>query len=289
MQTNVAALKEQFEQLFPGKWLLEESKQRHLQTGITGIDAGHSKGIARKRISEWVGAASSGKSTLLRTVVANWCAAGMHIVYIDTTNKLVPADWAFVEQGISGSKPSNTVPSMHRHSPRLTLFETNKSNGRFWVVRNLMKGHKQDALWAAEQLVRSNIFDVVIFDATESLPLTSRFYARLQRSLDSSKAALLIIKDTESTVLGSKANTPSSWGCHARFNFGWSTEISQSSTLYGLNGLAALVPAISSSTWKDGITNKHEITFSAYAKNSLFTYPQVPDRRVPKARASFKK
>jgi hypothetical protein len=284
---NVAALKEQFEQLFPGKWLLKEQKQRHLQTGITGIDSGPSRGIARKRISEWVGSASSGKSTLLRTVIANWCASGMHIVYIDAANKLVPADWAFVDQGICGSKPSNTVPVEREHSPHLTLLEPARSNGRFWVVRNLLSGHKQDALWATEQLVRSNIFDVVIFDATESPPLTSRFYARLQRSLDSSKAALLIIKDE--IVHNSEAPTNSSWGCHARFNFGWSTEISQTSVLYGLNGLAALMPAISSSIWKDGITNKHEVAFSAYATNRLFTHPQVPDRRIPKARSSFKK
>src|SRR5208282_3441131 len=98
MPGNVAALKEQFEQLFPGKWLLKGQNQRNLQTGLPGIDLGPSRGIARKRISEWAGMASSGKSTILRAVIANWCAIGLHIVYIDAANKLIPADWAFVEQ-----------------------------------------------------------------------------------------------------------------------------------------------------------------------------------------------
>ena len=282
-QSNVAALKEQFEQLFPGKWLLKEHNQRHLQTGLAGIDSGPSRGIARKRISEWSGSASSGKSTVLRAVIANWCAAGMHVVYIDAANKLVPADWAFVEQGICGGMPLNMVRSRVNHNLRsLSLVEPANSSGRFWVVRNLInKGHKQNALWATEQLVRSNLFDVVIFDASESPPLSSRFYARLQRSLDSSKAALLIVKDEESS-----ASSQSTWGCHTRFNFGWTNPISIE---YGLTGIAAFIPAISSSVWKDGITNSHEVTFNAYATNRLFTHPQVPDRRVPKARVTLKK
>jgi len=287
VQTNVAALKEQFEQLFPGKWLLKDQQQRNLQTGFTGIDSGPSRGIARKRISEWTGAASSGKSTVLRTIIANWCAAGLHIVYIDAADKLIPADWAFVEQGISqkisGRAPSNAHSTNSSNFRNLSIVEPTSPNGRFWVVRNLAgKGHKQDALWATEQLVRSNLFDVVVFDATESPALSSRFYARLQRSLDSSKAALLIVKDEGSSGEASQ----SAWGCHTRFNFGWAHPVSFE---YGLNGIAALIPTISSSVWKDGMTNSHEVAFCAYATNRLFTHPQVPDRRVPKARAKLKK
>ena len=282
MQENVAALKEQFEQLFPGKWQLKDQNQRNLQTGIAGIDTGPSRGIARKRISEWAGAPSSGKSTVLRTIIANWCTNGLHIVYVDAANKLIPADWAFVDQGISGGTPSRL--KKNQNQPRnLTLLGPESAKGKFWVVRNLPeKGHKQDALWATEQLVRSNLFDVVVFDATDSPSLSSRFYARLQRSLDSSKAALLIVKD-ETRASSSNQST---WGCHTRFSFNWSGPVSFE---YGLNGIAAMTPAITSSVWKNGMTNSHEVVFGAYATNRLFTHPQVPDRRVPKARATLKK
>jgi hypothetical protein len=283
MKENVAALKEQFEQLFPGKWQLKDQNQRNLYTGINSIDAGPSRGIARKHISEWSGSPSSGKNTLLRAVIANWCSSGMHIVYVDAANKLLPADWAYVEQGISGGAPLNTVRQRSNKFPGLSLIETH-IDGRFWVVRNLMnKGHKQDALWATEQLVRSNLFDVVVFDATNSPILNSRFYARLQRSLDSSKAALLIIKDVDQKFPTSSQST---WGCNTRFSFSWSYPISFE---YGLNGIAAMMPTISTSVWKNGMTNSDEVALSAYATNRLFTHPQVPDRRVPKARTTLKK
>jgi hypothetical protein len=283
MKENVAALKEQFEQLFPGKWQLKDQNQRNLYTGIRSLDTGPSRGIARKHISEWSGAPSSGKSTLLRAIVANWCSTGLHIVYVDAANKLIPADWAYVEQGISGGTPLNTVRPRSNKFPGLSLVETH-TDGRFWVVRNLInKGHKQDALWATEQLVRSNLFDVVVFDATESPILNSRFYARLQRSLDSSKAALLIIKDVDQKF---QTNSQSTWGCSTRFTFSWSNPILFE---YGLNGIAAMMPTISSSVWKNGMTNSDEVALGAYATNRLFTHPQVPDRRVPKARTTIKK
>src|ERR1700722_7416223 len=109
MPGNVATLKEQFEQLFPGKWLLKGQNQKNLQTGLQDIDLGPSRGLARKRVTEWIGAASSGKTTLLRAIIANWCAYGLHIVYVDASNKLIPADWAFVDQGNAGRMPLNMV------------------------------------------------------------------------------------------------------------------------------------------------------------------------------------
>lgn len=284
MKENVAALKEQFEQLFPGKWQLKDQNQRNLHTGISSIDTGPSRGIARKHITEWSGAASSGKTTLLRAIIANWCNAGMHIVYVDASNKLLAADWAYVEQGISGGIPISMARPRNKRFPGLSIVESGAEGGRFWVVRNLAKkGHKQDALWATEQLVRSNLFDVVVFDATESPMLNSRFYARLQRSLDSSKAALLIIKDQDPKF---HIESQSTWGCSTRFTFRWSNPISFE---YGLNGIAAMMPTISSLVWKNGMTNNDEVALGAYATNRLFTHPQVPDRRVPKARTTIKK
>jgi hypothetical protein len=293
-QSNAAALKEQLENLFPGKWFFKNPNQRNLQTGFSEIDGSISRGITRKKISEWSGAASSGKNTVLRKIIANWCIAGLDIVYVDTANKLIPADWAFIERGISGSKLSNALScgdpdelGLDKLDKPDKLDKADKLDslgnlGHFWVVRNLtQKGHKQDALWVTEQLVRANLFDVVIFDTTENLPLSSRFFARLQRSLDSSKSALLILKDKSSS-----APDVSYWGCHTHFNFSWSNPIAIEE---GLNGIAALMPTISGSICRNGITNHYEVTFCAYATNRLFTHSQIPDRRIPKARTRIKK
>jgi hypothetical protein len=298
---NVATLKEQFEQLFPGKWLLKGQNQKNLQTGLQEIDLGPSRGLARKRVTEWIGTASSGKTTLLRAIVANWCTYGLHIVYVDAANKLIPADWAFVDQGNAGRMPLNMVRTQQNRRALAFEIESGQgarqwdtsrivplhASGKFWVVRNLSsngQGPKQSALWATEQLIRSNLFDVVVFDATDSPPLSSRFYARLQRSLDTAKAALLVVKDVKDCP--SMSANGASWGAHTRLQFQWSAPLICEP---GLNGIAAITPAIRGSVWKDGLTNNLEVVIGSYATNRLFTHPQVPDRRTPKTRAVLKK
>jgi hypothetical protein len=258
MVGNVVILKEQFEQLFPGKWLLPGKNQRNIETGLAEIDFGPCRGIGRKSVTEWAGRISCGKTTILRKIITNWCQAGLHVVYVDTANKLIAADWAFVEQSCVGA-------------------------GRFLIVRNLFNysGQKQNALWITEKLIRSNLFDVVVFDVTDSVLVTSRFYVRLQRSLDISKTALLLMKDQE-IVHSNLAN----WGVQTSLNFQWSTPIVCE---LGLNGLAAITPGIYGSVWKDGFKTDLEVTVDSYAPNRLFTHPQIPDRRTSKTRDSFKK
>lgn len=56
MQARVSNLKQQFEQLFPGKWLTANSERtRNLTTGLECIDLSLTRGIARRRITEWIG------------------------------------------------------------------------------------------------------------------------------------------------------------------------------------------------------------------------------------------
>ncbi len=303
MPGNVANLKEQFEQLFPGKWLLKGQTQKNLQTGLADIDQGLSRGLARKRVTEWIGAPSSGKTTLLRAIIANWCAQGLHVVYVDAANKLIPADWAFVDQGNAGKMPLNMVRAQQNRralafgfetEPEARPWETTRivplhASGKFWVVRNLAdtKGLKQNALWATEQLIRSNLFDVIVFDATDSPPFSSRFYARLQRSLDTSRAALLVLKDSENIFPANNSNGNNiSWGAHTRLQFQWAIPLMCEP---GLNGLATITPTIRGSVWRDGLSNNLEVVIGSYATNRLFTHSQIPDRRSPKARARLKK
>src|ERR1700679_1413910 len=134
MKSSVAALKQHFENLFPGKWVDADARQKTLLTGLNQIDHNLTKGIARQRITEWTGSPSSGKSTVLRSVIKQWCLAGFDVALIDAENKLVAADWTAINQD-NGVTPT---PNM----------------GKFWVIRNLESNsaHSKNYLWAADEL-----------------------------------------------------------------------------------------------------------------------------------------
>jgi nicotinamide riboside kinase len=276
MHARVQNLRKHLEQLFPGKWLSGNERTRNLQTGVPEIDQGISRGIARRRITEWIGSVSSGKTTLLRNAISNWCAAGLNVAYIDTEGRLLASDWAYIDQG----------------------------QGKFWIVRppdaNTISApsnqvlpliskrslYSQEATWSADQFIRSNAFDVVILDfgaidpsdqrrrGMSYSPVSSSVYARLQRSLDRSKAALIIVRD----AFGS-ADASASWGCYSRFTFDRGTSIKCEP---GLAGIAMITPTIGCRVERDGMNQSLEVTTNSSIQNRLFTHPQVADRRIPK-------
>jgi len=345
-KSSVAALREHLETLFPGKLFSQTNSHRTVLTGLSPIDHGITHGLMRRRIAEWVGDESSGKTTVLRSIISNWCAAGFYVVYIDALNRLVASDWAFVDkiptidridgqqegianlknqstnllvktgnvfpqEGIANLKnqptnllvktrddfqqegianlenqPTNLLVKTGNDFPQedianlenrqLNLFRSPASKkGKFWVVRNL---REQDLLWAAEQLVRSSIFDVVILEIGKPGGLNSRAYARLQRALDRSKTAFVLVKEVP---IASTAGS-TSWGCDSRFRFGWSPDVQCEN---GLNGATVSIsPSIHGTAWRDGLSQNLEIIENAHVSNRLFTHPQVPDRRIPKTR-----
>lgn len=304
MQVRVEALKQQLEQLFPGKWLSSHKRPRNLSTGIEAIDAGVTRGIARKRISEWSGPLSSGKTTLLRSAIGHWCAEGLNVAYIDCEGKLYPADWASVGNARAAELP-RVVP--------INSEVASAGTGKFWIVRPEDKTEKnnsdsivplvsrknllmQEAVWSADQFIRSSAFDVVILDLGSNeigrrkslgmgyCSVPSRIYARLQRSLDKSKAALIIVSDSMVDLDADEqqqtaAAASNNWGCHARFTFNRSLAIRCES---GLNGVAMIIPTVRLSAWRDGLSQEVEVQLGSSVPNRLFTHSQVPDRRTSK-------
>lgn len=258
-QASVFALKQQLEQLFPGKWFSGDKRQKALLTGVFEVDARLANGLLRRRITEWSGSVSSGKTTLLRKAIANWCGAGLNVAYVDPSGRLSADDWAFVDKG---NFSFTSAPSLV--SPK----------GKFWVVRNLNDGGSVEinSLWAAEQMLLSQVFDIVILDS-ESLRITSRLYARLKRALDRSKAALILLRDDKGT------GSSFSWGFHTQLNFSWSHPID---SLEGLSGCAAFMPAIQGNVLRDGLSQAVEVRGKSYVSNSLFTHSPIPDRRSAK-------
>lgn len=378
MQVRVAALKQQLEQLFPGKWLTAGKSQRYVQTGIPEIDNSVTGGVARKRITEWTGPMSSGKTSILRSAVSYWCSRGLNVAYIDTEGKLYPADWAFVEQqwkrvnetveigpgsksfnkeqtnqSLNGEarsrksmkageqedrqkRSSKRVPGSNRE-PSGALTADLSKRGKFWIVRPpdvscnkdenqaiplVSKRHLQvqESVWSVDQFIRSNAFDVVILDLGSIdlndrrsrgigyAPSPWRVYARLQRALDRSKAALIIVSDmpddfecdreipapepkpgkfgfNKNNNNGGASSTPNnssntnSWGCHARFTFNRGAKMHRES---GLNGLAMIIPTVKFNAWRDGMSQDLEVSLAASIPNRLFTHSQIPDRRSSK-------
>jgi KaiC/GvpD/RAD55 family RecA-like ATPase len=280
IQGSVAVLKERFENLFPGKWVNVDERQKTLLTGLSEIDHSLTRGLARQRITEWIGPPSSGKTSTLRAIINHWCAAGFNVAYVDTENRLVASDWTFAEHATAGTN------------------SLGRKQGKFWVIRNLDalttpnihsfskvnhhwkgKSLKQNHLWAADELVRINAFDVVVLDlgaSERTKPIHSRIYARLQNSLGKSRTALIVLRDTEAY-----ATTPTQpgWGSYAQLNFKWGSTIKHVS---GLMGTAMILPSISCNVVKDGLSQSGEVAFAFNVSNRLFTHPSVPDRRSPK-------
>jgi len=258
---SVANLKKELEQLFPGKWLSGEEVGRSLKTGVDQIDFGRTAGLLKRRVTEWVGTSSSGKTTVLRSICANWCATGLNVIYIDTFDRLLASDWCF-------------------------LNKAKENQGRFWVLRSNIdkttakRDFLKDSLWACEQLIRSRVFDVVILDLGERNVITSNFYARLQRALERSKASLIVLKDDDSSTQSA------SWGANSRLNFSFASPVHFELGLTGhSDDIATIMPTIKGSIWRDGMASNLEVSVASHVQNRLFTHPKVPDRSTSKSRA----
>jgi hypothetical protein len=276
-RASLTTLRQHLESLFPGKWVRADHKQKTLLTGLSEIDQSLTRGVARQRITEWLGSTSSGKTSVLRTIISNWCATGFDVAYIDTEDRLVASDWIFIEQGILATTNQSSVQS---------------STGKFWVIRNLptnvnavapVSNNKrsktrlpvQNHLWAADELIRSNAFDVVVLDmglSERTKPIPSKVYVRLQNSLAKSKTALILLRDSEFSH--------PAWGCHAQIGFRFRPTVK---SIDGLHGAVMILPSINCSVVKDGLSQTAEVQISSYVANRLFTHPHIPDRRTPKA------
>lgn len=292
---NVATLKKHLEQLFPGKWLTGSDNGRALLTGIREFDAGVASGLARRKVSEWNGLPSSGKSTFLRAIIARWCLNGLNVAYVDTFSRLVASDWAFVREGLCGAMPLSMMRQPVNGEVRRGQFyavrvseclaknrtrktdEKKKYQEEERSERDIRREIRDESCWIVEQLIRSRLFDVIVFDQGESLSLSDRMYARLSRTLDRSRTALIVMKDVHTS-----GGTPSSWGCHTRASFGWASSVNLER---GLAGVASITPSVRCSIQRDGLTQDMEDRLVSNVQNSLFTYPQIPDRRTSKTRA----
>lgn len=134
---------------------------RAVCTGVPGVDRVLGKGgVPVGQITEWVGARSSGKSGVLRTLVAAVRRQGMAVAWVDARRELMAADWV---------DPGAMAP--------------------LWVVRPPIVA---DAAFCAEVLLRTQCFGLVVLDGGPALP--SSVGVRLQRMARQSAAALIVVR-----------------------------------------------------------------------------------------------
>ncbi len=94
-----------------------------IPTGIAALDRALSDGgVPYGRLTEIIGARGSGKTTLVRQIVAGAIAARRWVAYVDATRTLAPRDWTALtrrgepESG-SGERRRNICGSSGRRMP----------------------------------------------------------------------------------------------------------------------------------------------------------------------------
>jgi hypothetical protein len=156
-------------------WRKESQHEEALALELRGFDA-FAGGVPRGRITEIVGGASSGRTTLLHRLLAQAGANGEYCAVVDTANAFDPESAA-----MAGVRLETLV----------------------WVK---CSGNAEHAFKAADMLIHSGGFGVVALDlceatvqATQRIPLS--YWHRFRRAVEGSPTMMV--------VLGREANAKS--------------------------------------------------------------------------------
>ncbi|MHB1225629.1 MAG: P-loop NTPase family protein [Gemmatimonadaceae bacterium] len=152
-----------------------------LATGIPALDLLlPGNGLPRGRLTEVLGTRSSGRTTILRQMVATTRRRGGWVAWVDAGRTLAPQDWA------------TAGPAMARGSGGPAGMDDGCGGGRgsapLWVVRPPSAAR---AAWCADVLLRSGAFALVVLDGA---PVLSHATAvRLTRLARDADAALVVL------------------------------------------------------------------------------------------------
>lgn len=187
-----------------------------VRTGIAALDAALSDGgLPCGRLTEIVGARGSGKTTLVRAIVAQALADKRWVAYIDAGRTLAPTDWApLAETGrlwivrppvVAVSASAAPAPAAPIASGAPAGHSRTAGAGRASAAPDTdmeqAAGDDTDASlpvahgpWCADVLLRSGTFGLVVLDGAGAL--ARGVVVRLTRLARESHAAFVVLRDT---------------------------------------------------------------------------------------------
>ncbi|HEU4565042.1 MAG TPA: hypothetical protein VFS05_10355 [Gemmatimonadaceae bacterium] len=239
-----------------------------LPTGIAPLDAAlHGHGLPRGRLTEIVGARGSGRTTMLRSLVAATLRRRMWVAYVDAGRTLAPRDWARVGERGEG----------------------------LWVVRPPSPAR---AAWCADVLLRSGAFALVVLDGAPRL--AQGVAVRLGRLARETGAALVVTADAEegSAMLPAAlrlrverartdtARRPAARGAASPRPAAARTPSARSPSARSPSARSAAATAspgarraIAITVEKGGLRRRVEVGYDIGVASRLCTHPEVGDRR----------
>jgi hypothetical protein len=218
------------------------------RTGVGALDGAlHATGgVPRGRLTELLGAAGSGVTTLARRLVGQALAAGAWVAYVDATCTLAPRDWADTE--------------------------------RLWVVR---PPDPARAAWCADVLLRSGGFGLVVVDGA---PVLSRAVALrlLQLAREANAALVLVGTGTRASDIAGALRLRAR-AANGGPGVGDRPPVRRWRPEGG--GTWSVVHRAVITVEKGGTHRNVEVSCAVGVARRLCTHPEVPDRR-PVARAA---
>ena len=279
--TSLAALRQQLAAVIAPPPRPGNGIPTGIPTGIAALDAVLSDGgLPLGRLTEIVGRRGSGKTTLVREVVARALEDKRWVAYIDAARTLAPADWA-------------------------TLATTE----RLWIVRPPPASRATPppevahGPWCADVLLRSGAFGLVVLDGSTALP--QGVAVRLTRLARESNAAFVMLRDEDPRAGGRAAvggavrlrvhayrtrdgspNPPGrqssrepAWGHPSRAPTPPVPDDHGAHHVPGESG-ALRTPLVLQVTVEKGGTHHHvEVGCAIEVARRMCAHPQVPDRR----------
>ena len=133
-----------------------------IPTGVAALDAVlQGGGLPRGRLTELLGSAGSGKTTLARAIVERTVESGGWVAYIDAQRTLDPRDWVHLGDAEG-----------------------------MWMIR---PHDATRAAWCADVLLRSGAFTLVVLDGAPTLTKTAA--VRLTRLARDANCVLMVLGD----------------------------------------------------------------------------------------------
>ena len=206
-----------FSRVFRGNELTR--KDRRLPSRLSPLDSLIDGGIARGRLSEILGRAGSGRTTLAASFAASATWRGEVVAWIDATGAFDPASVAAAGVELRRVLWVSLVKCMQRGVSRKILRpHCNELDQREQPSTNISL-HVQPPVWkAAELVLKAGGFGLVVIDFGDAArSITQSAALRLARAAERCDAAVLVLA-TRRLCGTFSALSLSLTGCRARFS-----------------------------------------------------------------------